>query len=302
LGSQSLETSGYTLVSQTIAVTAGASYTASVDAMTTAASPLTGSESAYLVVLYFNSGGQAMGGYGSAVQILTAASAAGGPLTGSVGSQGWNQFSATSVAPAGAASAEIFLEQIGSGGGSVYWDNAQLGPTAPSSTNVLSNSSFESPASAGSTLPSNWGVSGTASLSTQYAYLGSQSLQTSGYTLVSQTIAVTAGDSYTASVDAMTTGLTGSESAYLVVVFFNSSGQAMGGYGAADQILTASSSKGGALAGSVGSLGWNQFSTTTVAPAGAASAEIFLEQIGSGGGSVYWDNAQLGLTGFTNTV
>ncbi len=64
---------------------------------------------------------------------MSATSAPGGPLTGSVGSEGWNQVTTTLAAPATAATVELILvigpyNGSGAGGGEVYWDNAQFGP------------------------------------------------------------------------------------------------------------------------------------------------------------------------------
>ncbi len=135
-GSQSLEGSGGgSEAYQTFSATPGASYTLSVDAMTPASNPLTGSEAAYIQVEFFNASGQQLTGYTApnAVTVLTSLSAPGGSLPGSVGGQGWNQFSTTVTAPAGAATVQALLvvgtyNGSGPGGGAVYWDDAQFGP------------------------------------------------------------------------------------------------------------------------------------------------------------------------------
>ena len=102
-GSQSLVISGANSgVTQIFSVTAGASYTESVYAMTPAGNPLTGSISAEIQFFFFNSSGTMLSPYSPPNQIDRADrfQRTGGPLPGSVGNQGWNYFSTTAVAPA----------------------------------------------------------------------------------------------------------------------------------------------------------------------------------------------------------
>ena len=166
-------------------------------------------------------------------------------------------------------------------------------------TNLLSDSDFEL-----SPLPSywwNWGSGGAISLSTQYAYTGLQSLDFSGtgYTAV-QYVPATPGTSYTASVYAMTpAALTGYATVYLNLYFFGSSGQITSSYAVPNTLtmLTASSATGGPLAGSVGSLGWNHFYTTAVAPAGTINMEAQVETAGCAAtAAVYFDDLVVGPT------
>jgi alpha-L-arabinofuranosidase len=171
--------------------------------------------------------------------------------------------------------------------------------TVPAS-NVLTNSDFESPtASNSATSPGTWWTWGAAYLSTQYAYTGSQSLVLSGTnTGVAEPFTYTAGDSYTASVYAMTpaAGSLGAAGVYLQVLFFNSSGDTIDVANDSPTMLTSSSASGGPLAGSVGSEGWNHFYTTVVAPSGASSAQVQLEFYSStaNSGVVYCDDFTFG--------
>ncbi len=147
-GLQSLQTSGATSgVSQTFKVTPGASYTLSADAMAPASSPLTGSEGAYIQVIFLSSTGAPLSLYNppNAVTVLTSSNGAGGPLTGSVGNQGWNHFSTTAVAPYNAATAQVTLvagafNGTGPGSGTVYWDDAAFGLSAPGPSNLVAGS------------------------------------------------------------------------------------------------------------------------------------------------------------------
>src|SRR6516162_7032826 len=78
----------------------------------------------------------------NSVTILTSNSAAGGPIAGSVGNQGWNFFSTTAVAPANAAKVNFVLETgaytglSGTAGGAVFWDDPHFGPTAADAASV----------------------------------------------------------------------------------------------------------------------------------------------------------------------
>ena len=170
-------------------------------------------------------------------------------------------------------------------------------PTKPT-TNLLPNSDFESPvATNGTTLPDDWWQWGSTYLSTQYAYTGAQSVDVSGANSgIGQNFTVAPGDSYTASIYAMTPAtdpLTGGGTVFLQVQFLNSSGTQVGSIVSAT-ILSGSSATGGPLAGSVGNQGWNHFSETAVAPSGATSASLMLVLSGSSSGAVYCDDFELG--------
>ena len=120
-------------VTQSFAVTPGASYTASVYAMTPAANPLTGSISAELQLLFYDSSNTQISSYSPPNQIvvLSGSSATGGPLAGSVGGEGWNHFFTTAAAPANAVTVKVQLTTYsggGSFGGAVYFDAAKFGP------------------------------------------------------------------------------------------------------------------------------------------------------------------------------
>jgi hypothetical protein len=138
-GAQSLEMSGSNSgVVESFAATPGAAYTVSADAMTPAGNPLTGNETAQMELLFFNSSGTLLSSYvpPNSLDVLTSSSSTGGPLTGSVGNQGWNHFNTTAVAPSGTATAEVGVlanYYSGTGGGQVFWDDVEFGPAAGSS-------------------------------------------------------------------------------------------------------------------------------------------------------------------------
>jgi hypothetical protein len=174
-------------------------------------------------------------------------------------------------------------------------------------TNLLTNTGFESP-SGTTAAPSGWASWGTSDVSTQYAHTGAQSLEESGPNSgVLESFAVTPGVSYTGTVYAMTPAthpLTGPEGGFLQVIFYDASGNQISSYSPPNSvtILTSTSATGGPNPGSVGNQGWNYFSTTTVAPANAATVNFVLETgaytglSGTAGGAVFCDDAQFGPT------
>ncbi len=180
--------------------------------------------------------------------------------------------------------------------------NATLAmPGGGAPTNLLANSDFESPVTTNSTTPpATWTPWGASYLSSQYAYTGSQSLVASGANSgMDQPFTPTPGTSYTASIYAMmpaTDPLTGNAAGFLELYFNDSSNNQLSNPSVT--ILTASSATGGPLAGSVGGQGWNHFSLTAVAPAGAASATVVFElySTGNASGSVYCDDFDVGPT------
>jgi alpha-L-arabinofuranosidase len=317
--SQSLQTSGSNSgVLESFAATPGVSYTGAVYAMTPATNPLTGPEGGYIEVIFYDASGNQISPYSppNSVNILSSTSATGGPIAGSVGNQGWNSFSNTVVAPSNAASVDFILETgaytglPGTAGGVVFWDDPQFGPAAAGggvASNLLSNTGFESP-SVTTTAPTGWSNWGTSYLSAQYAHIGAQSLEASGPNSgVIQSFAVTPGVSYTGTVYAMTpagNALTGPEGAFLQVIYYDAGGNQISSYTAPNsvEILNSTSATGGPITGSVGNQGWNEFSTTTVAPADAATVNFVLETgaytglPGTAGGAVFWDDPQFGPT------
>ena len=152
-GAQSLEASGPNSgVLQSFGVTPGVSYTGTVYAMTPAGNQLAGPEGAFLQVMYYDSGGNLISSYTApnSVEILNSNSPSGGPISGSVGTQGWNYFDTTTVAPANAATVNFVVETgaytglSGTAGGAVFWDDPQFGPTAAvagtvSAVNIANN-------------------------------------------------------------------------------------------------------------------------------------------------------------------
>ncbi len=135
-GNQSLVISGGNSgVTQTFSITAGASYTASVYAMTPAANRLSGSIYGEVQVLFFDSGNNQISSYSppNQIDVLDGSSATGGPLTGSAGSEGWNHFFTTVVAPSNAVTVHVQLATYatsGTYGGAVYFNAIQFGPAA----------------------------------------------------------------------------------------------------------------------------------------------------------------------------
>jgi hypothetical protein len=318
-GAQSLDAYGPNSgVLESFAVTPGVSYTGTVYAMTPATNPLTGPEGAFLEVIFYDASGNQLTPYSppNSVNILSSTSATGGPIPGSVGNQGWNEFSDTVVAPSNAASVDFILETgaytglPGSAGGAVFWDDPQFGPTAASGgvgANLLSNAGFESP-SVGTTASGAWNAWGSSYLSAQYAHTGAQSLEASGPNSgVLESFAVTPGVSYTGTVYAMTPAtdkLTGPEGAFVQVMYYDASGNLISSYTPPNsvEILNSNSATGGPVSGSAGNQGWNYFSTTTVAPANAASVNFVLETgaytglSGTASGAVFWDDPEFGPT------
>ncbi len=141
-GAQSLvESNGNSGVNQSFSVTPGISYILSAYAMTPSTNKLTGPQGAFLNLFFFDASGNQLSA-STGITALNANSAAGGPLTGSVGGQGWNFFSVSAVAPSNAVRATVALQAgpytgiSGTGGGLVYWDNAQFGPQAHTSAVV----------------------------------------------------------------------------------------------------------------------------------------------------------------------
>ena len=120
-------------------------------------------------------------------------------------------------------------------------------PANPKSNLLTYNAGFESPpASNAATRPSTWGSWGSAYLSTQYAYSGSQSLVVSGNNSgVMQAFNVTPGALYTASAYAMMAAgnpLTGGIVAEMQVLFFDSSNSQISSYSPPNQIVLLTSS------------------------------------------------------------
>jgi hypothetical protein len=136
-GSQSLMSTGTgSQVTQIFSATAGLSYTASVYAMTPASNKLTGDEYAELQIQFYNSTGMMVSGYTARYDdhLLTSSSATSGPLTGSVGNQGWNHFWTTAQAPANTTKVHVYVDMhsaSGTGGGAAYFDDLTFGPAAP---------------------------------------------------------------------------------------------------------------------------------------------------------------------------
>ena len=146
-GLQSLVMSGSTNSSatQTFTATAGTSYTASAYAMTPASNPLTASAYAELQMEFLNSSGTQVSTWSPPYDdvVFRASSATGGPLPGSVGSQGWNHFWTTAVAPAGTASVRVFVDTHlsgSSGGGTAFFDGITFGPSAAGASKLAAGS------------------------------------------------------------------------------------------------------------------------------------------------------------------
>ena len=145
-------------------------------------------------------------------------------------------------------------------------------------TDSVGNSGFESSLNDWGT----WGPlsGGISSLSKQYAYTGSHSLDVSGSNSGVVAIVFRDGRHFVHRVSLCDDS--GQQSAdrrrdgQLQLLFYNSSGVQISSYSPPNSVvvLTSASGTGGPLAGSVGNQGWNHFSTTAVAPpAGTVSAQ-----------------------------
>jgi hypothetical protein len=179
-------------------------------------------------------------------------------------------------------------------------------------TNLLANenASFESPTAANTTTApaAPWFTWGSAYLSSQYAYAGTQSIALNGSGSNGNSGAgqayysITPGVTYTVSVDAMMTAanpLTGNIVGQLNILFYGANGL-ISSYASPNQVtvLTSSSATGGALTGSVGSSGWNHYYTSAVAPAGATYVQVGVDTYSTTstyGGTVYFDNLKFGV-------
>jgi hypothetical protein len=145
-GSQSLHMNGANSgVVESFSATPDATYTVSADAMTPASDPLTGNETGQLELLFYNSSGTLLSSFAApnSLNVLTSSSPTGGPLAGSVGSQGWNHFNTSAVAPSGTATAEVGVltnYYSGTGGGSVFWDDVEFGPSSSGSSTLTAAS------------------------------------------------------------------------------------------------------------------------------------------------------------------
>ena len=122
-----------------------------------------------------------------------------------------------------------------------------------------------------------------SSLSSQYAYTGSQSLVVSGVELRRRRAVLGNARRLVHDVglrDDPANRLTGNATAYLQFVLLRlvvQPAQLLQPRRIRLTVLTASSATGGPLAGSVGNQGWNHFDTTAVAPSGTAYIEAQLQ-------------------------
>ncbi len=140
-------------------------------------------------------------------------------------------------------------------------------------TNLLGDSGFETPAAGNSTTtpPTIWGQWGSSYVSKQFAHSGVQSLVESGSNSgVNQSFSVTPGVSYSASVYGLTptaAKLTGSQGAFLNIMFFDSSGNSISTGSKFITVLNSNSTAGV----------WTLATTTTTAAANAAKVTIALQ-------------------------
>jgi hypothetical protein len=211
---QSLQQSGANSgVNDTVPVTPGVSYTASAYAMTPSTSKLTGPEGAFLNFFFYNASGTQIGS--KSVTVLNSNSAAGGPIAGTVGAQGWNYFTSTAVAPSNAATATVAFQAgaytgiSGTAGGTVYWDDAQFGPTAPvaavvTAANILSGSTISIGAGDSVTTTGTFSQTSSGTLAIQLggppAGLFYGVLTSGGTASIDGTLSVTLANGYTPSV------------------------------------------------------------------------------------------------------
>jgi hypothetical protein len=168
-------------------------------------------------------------------------------------------------------------------------------------TNLLGNPGFESPTASGSTtVPNSWGQWGNAYVSTAYAHSGTQSLLEYGSNSGAyQSFAVSPGVSYSASVYALTPSsakLTGSQGAFLQIVFLNASGGKISSPSAWITLLNSNSTAGT----------WINSTTSLTAPSTAATVDVYLQvgpytgNSGTAGGSAYMDDIAFGPTAITS--
>ncbi|HEX4054236.1 MAG TPA: hypothetical protein VHX86_08225, partial [Tepidisphaeraceae bacterium] len=217
-------------------------------------------------------------------------------------------YGAITVAPGGLLSVGGLYSQTSTG--TLTLTSGSVG--AGVGTNLLNNGDFEQPSAGSSTTtaPSDWSNWNSTYVSTSYAYTGSQSLLESGSNSgVNQSFAATPGVSYSASVYAFTPSsdkLSGPEGAFLNILFYNSSGTQLNAAGDSLTVLNSNSAAGGTITGSEGGTVWNNFTTTTVAPANAVKVTFALQVgaytglSGTAGGEVYWDDAQFGVAAVTS--
>jgi alpha-L-arabinofuranosidase len=188
-------------------------------------------------------------------------------------------------------------------GGSLTLANATAGTGV--GNNLVQNPGFESPAAGTSstTDPDDWGTWGSTYVSTTYDHSGEQSLVQSGTNSGAyQSFGVTAGVSYTISVDALdpaNSPLTGDQGGFLNLSFSNASG---GTLSAGQQFVTLVSDTS-----TVGS--WVNDTSTFTAPANAVTFNLYLQiggyvygQTGTQGGSVNWDDIAFGPTALNSAT
>jgi hypothetical protein len=207
--------------------------------------------------------------------------------------------SATTLTNSGTITLSAASQIAGSGAYSATSTGTMTLAGGVTASNLLSNPGFESPSAGTSTTtgPSGWGQWGSSYLSAAYAQSGSQSLVQSGSNSgVFQTFTVTAGTTYTASVnglDPSASPLTGPQGGFLNISFMNSSGGTITG-GQFVAVLSSSSATGS----------WINSTTSLTAPTAAVSAYVGLQvgayvggTTGTAGGLVYWDNVSFGVLG-----
>ncbi len=129
-GSQSvLETGANAGVNQSFSATPGTSYTATVYG--TVATKLVGNAVGVFNLLFYDANGNQLSG-SVGTQTFNSSSATSGPQAGATGNLGWNLFTMTAVAPSNAVTVTVALQEgvySGSGSGTIYYDDAQFGPT-----------------------------------------------------------------------------------------------------------------------------------------------------------------------------
>ncbi len=116
--------------------------------MTPSSNPLGANNAAQLQVQFFDASHNQITSYSAPndVVVISDTSSPGGPLTGSVGNQGWNLYSTTVTAPAGTVSVQVILNLYApsaqTASGAVYFDNIAFGLSGSSkmSAGSISNS------------------------------------------------------------------------------------------------------------------------------------------------------------------
>jgi len=215
------------------------------------------------------------------------------------GTQGWTNYTGVLTAPAGALSAQIYLEttNIAGSSGIAYFDNFSLIGFSPVQTNV--HNLILDPCFANENEDGNaaWKMAANAG--------GRSILDTAGaecknfcekMTLAAaprafgQTVAVTGDSSYSLSGWMMSKSISSGSFAFFLVIWYNSANPTFN-----EEIQAGSYLRIDTLGMISGTQGWTNYTGVLTAPAGALSAQVYLEttDISGSSGIAYFDNFSL---------